>query len=92
MNALLERQMYKYALMYANKMNGKTGLRILDERDRMPIGASNAGAWYGFTVGFKMCYFLLTNAKDIENAITSAKTTSDNETVSTVQDTKEKTP
>lgn len=64
MNKLIETEMYKYAKLYANKLNGKTGLDFLDEKLECPRYIHNAGLWFGFVIGFKVCYALLTAKED----------------------------
>ncbi len=91
MNKLLEAQMLRYAKMYSNMGNfTKTGIAILDSKPSLPRDCLNPGGWFGFVIGFKMCYFILTNAKDVENDATR-ETTSNIESVHSFQIVEKKT-
>lgn len=52
----IETIMLEMAKLYANKLNSKANLSILDEKLTLPRGVYDAGLWFGFMAGFKMCY------------------------------------
>lgn len=57
-----ERAMYSLAEKYANKMNGSSGNKELDEirsKANVPRNVMDAGSYLGFVVGFTVCYRLL---------------------------------
>jgi hypothetical protein len=89
MNKLTEAFMYKFAKMYANKGNfTKTGIPILDERLSLPRDCHNAGSWFGFIAGFKLCYALMTG---IYQNDTTTTTTSNIESDDALQKTSSQT-
>lgn len=57
-----ERTMYILAEKYANKMNGSSSNKELDEirnKTTVPRNVMDAGSYLGFIVGFTLCYKLL---------------------------------
>lgn len=82
MDKKTEYLMLEYALKYSKKFNDKTGNPILDEKLTLPRGAGDSGSWFGFIIGFKLCYSLMSNKHDND---ATRKTPSNNETVCAVQ-------
>lgn len=73
----IEDKMYELAALYANRMNSKLNIAEwpeLDEHNSLPKGCSNAGGWFGFIIGFKVCYKIMKGIQQHERNTTSKST------------------
>ena len=67
--------MYAIAKIYSNKMNEKLNIKELpelDEKPTLPRDCKNAGNWFGFVMGFKVCYRMMQELRMNDAASTKA--------------------